>query len=149
VDEASRLTAPPLRFSPDLRLSALVFAGALGTLVIALTTTDPVSRLVFVAATVVLLSYVVTDIVFRPRLSADADGVQVRSPLARVSLTWPQIDDVRADVRNRLGLRSTTLEVDAGETLVVFSRRALGADPAVVQDLVRAMDPRHEIREPG
>ena len=46
------------------------------------------------------------------------------------------------DTRSRYGLRSSTLEVDAGETLVVFSRRALGADPTTVQDIVRAFDPR-------
>ena len=36
---------------------------------------------------------------------------------------------MHADIRARLGLRSTTLEIDAGATLVVLSRRALGADP--------------------
>jgi hypothetical protein len=148
-DEASPLSAPPVRFGPDLRLTALIFVGALATLTIALTTGDPVGRLVFLAATVVLLGYVACDVVFRPRLAADATGLEIRTPLARTKLAWDDIDEVRADVRNRLGLRSITLEVDAGETLVVFSRRALGADPAVVTDLVRSMDPRYEIREPG
>ena len=62
-------------------------------------------------------------------------------PFARTDLTWPEVDRVRADVRSRLGLRSTTLEIDAGEVLVVFSRRALGADPKIVQDLVLALAP--------
>ena len=45
-------------------------------------------------------------------------------------------------MRTRFGLRSTALEIDAGDTLVVLSRRALGADPETVRDLVRAFAPR-------
>jgi hypothetical protein len=49
---------------------------------------------------------------------------------------------VRADTRQRLGLRSVTLEIDAGDELHVFSKRALGAEPDAVAGLIRAMDPR-------
>ena len=56
--------------------------------------------------------------------------MRIRTPLTRADLAWREVEDVSADVRSRYGLRSTTLEVDAGEVLVVFSRRSLGADPA-------------------
>jgi PH (Pleckstrin Homology) domain-containing protein len=81
-------------------------------------------------------------VVFWPRLAADHTGLRIRTPLARADLSWSDVESVTADTRSRYGLRSSTLEVDAGSTLVVFSRRALGADPETVQDVVRALDPR-------
>ena len=51
----------------------------------------------------------------RPRPSAR------RSPRARVP--WAQVADVHAASRTRFGLRSTTLEIDAGAVLAVLSRR--------------------------
>lgn len=142
MDEAHPLTAPTLRFAPDLRLTALIAGAMLIAVGLAATADDAISRAVWIGAALVLAAYAAGDVIFRPRLTADATGLRIRSPLARASLAWPEIEDVRADVRSRLGLRSVTLEVDAGETLVVFSRRALGADPEAVQELVRAMQPR-------
>jgi hypothetical protein len=131
-----------VRFGPDLRLSAVVFLLALGALVLVLTTDDPGGRLLWGVAAVVLAAYAIGDVLFWPRLAVDAHGLRIRTPLARADLPWAQVDGVRADVRSRYGLRTATLEVDAGSTLVVFSRRALGADPDTVESLVRAMDPR-------
>jgi hypothetical protein len=68
--------------------------------------------------------------------------VLIRSPLTRANLAWAEVDDVHAESRTRFGLRSTTLEIDAGPVLAVLSRRALGADPAEVADLVRAFRPQ-------
>ena len=83
------------------------------------------------------------DLVFSPRLEADADGLTIRSPSTRARLAWHEIETVRADVRRRRGLRSTTLEVDAGAVLVVFSRRALGEDPERAAELIA------EVRDSG
>lgn len=132
---------PVTRFGPDRRITALIGVGALGALGLTLAATDGPGRLIFALAAIVLAGYAVGDLVFWPRLAVDASGLRIRTPLARADLTWTDIEDVRADERTRYGLRSTTLEVDAGETLIVFSRRALGADPATVQDLVRAFAP--------
>ena len=96
-------------------------------------TTDAAGRLLFGAACLLLLGYVISDLVYRPRLVFAADGLRVHSPLSRVSCPWTEVEDVRADTRSRYGLRSVTLEIDAGQTLVVLSRRALGADPGLVQ----------------
>jgi hypothetical protein len=62
--------------------------------------------------------------------------------LTRARLRWDEVDGVRADTRIRHGLRSTTLEIDAGPLLAVLSRRALGAEPADVADVVEAFRPR-------
>jgi hypothetical protein len=133
--------APVLRFGPDRRITALIGIAALGAAALSLSTTDSAGRLIWALAAIVLAGYAVGDLVFWPRLTADASGLRIRTPLSRAQLSWTEVDDVRADSRARYGLRSTTLEVDAGETLIVFSRRALGADPETVQDLVRAIAP--------
>jgi hypothetical protein len=140
VDEPSH--APAVRTGPDGRFTALAAGGVAVALIVTLTTADPAGRLLAAIAVVVLLVYVVSDLLFRPRLSATAEGIEIRSPMTRARLPWPAVERVHADTRLRLGLRSTTLEIDAGATLVVLSRRALGADPETIADLVNALRPR-------
>jgi hypothetical protein len=143
VDELSAPgRSPALRFGPDRRITGLFGVGVLGAIILALAASDKPGHLIFALAAIVLAGYAAADLLFWPRLAADVNGLRIRTPFARVDLRWSEVEDVRADARMRYGLRSTTLEVDAGATLVVFSRRALGADPAVVQDLVRALAPR-------
>jgi hypothetical protein len=128
-------TQPVRAFGPDLRFTAGAAVGALLLLAILLTTTDRAGRLLFGAAVVLLLGYVVSDLVFRPRLTLAPAGVRVRSPIARLDCTWAEVEAVHADTRSRYGLRAVTLEIDAGAQLVVLSRRALGADPELVAAL--------------
>jgi hypothetical protein len=146
VDEEGGLSSSSrqvrLRFGPDLRFSAVVFLLAVGALVLAITTSDATGRVLFGLATIVLAGYSVGDVLFWPRLTVDASGLRIRTPLERADLAWADVDAIRADVRRRHGLRSVTLEIDAGRTLVVFSRRALGADPETVAGAVRSLDPR-------
>jgi hypothetical protein len=143
VDDVSQPErAPALRFGPDRRTTALAAVGVLIGVGLAITTDDPQGRFLFGLAAAVLACYALGDVVFSPRLYADGSGLRIRTPMTRVDLAWADVDDVRADVRSRYGVRSSALEVDAGETLVVFSRRSLGADPDTVADLVRALDPR-------
>jgi len=141
VDEPA-LRAPTYRFGPDRRLTALTGGLAFAAAVLAAITADVPGRLLFGLAALVLLAYAVTDLVFYPRITASADGVVVRAPSGIVHLRWAEIDEVRADARQRLGLRSVTLEIDADERLFVFSRRALGADPEQAAAIVAAFDPR-------
>ena len=133
--------APVVRFGPDRRLTAAAAGGALVGIVLCLNTTDMGGRLLWAGAARVLVGYMATDLIWSPRLAADASGVRIRSPFARADLRWDEIDAIRADVRSRYGVRSSTLEIDAGALLVVFSRRSLGADPETVAGLVRAMRP--------
>lgn len=134
--------APRLRFGPDRRYTWAAAAGVVVGVLATVLTGDAQGRLLAGAATLVLVAYVITDLVFAPRLEVDARAVTVRSPLTRAVVPWEQVERVGADSRMRLGLRSTTLEVDAGPVLAVLSRRALGADPAEVADLVNAFRPR-------
>jgi hypothetical protein len=130
-----------VHFVPDRRYTALAAAGLVGALLSVAVTGDRGGRLLAGLAVVVLAAYVVCDLVFRPRLSASATGITVHSPLVRGSWSWSQIEDVRPDTRVRLGLRNTNLEIDAGATLVVLSRRAIGADPSWAADLITAFRP--------
>ncbi|MDQ6850622.1 MAG: PH domain-containing protein [Actinomycetota bacterium] len=133
---------PSMRFGPDRRLTALAAAGIVVAIALALTTGDRPGRLIWALAAVVLTAYTVSDLMFAPRLAVDATGLRVRSPTARAELAWTQLDGVRADARTRYGLRSVTLEIDAGDTLIVLSRRALGAAPELVAETIRSFDPR-------
>jgi hypothetical protein len=134
--------APSYRFGPDRRLTALTGALALVAAIITALTPDTPGRLLFGLATLVLLAYAVSDLLFWPRLIASGAGLVVRSPGGTVELGWHEIAAVRADARQRLGLRSVTLEIDADERLFVFSRRTLGTDPEQAAQLVAAFDPR-------
>lgn len=137
------LVTPPIaRFAPDRRYTAAAALGALVAVVLGVVGGDPAGRLLAAVAALVLVAYVIADVAFSPRLVVSGEGVVIRSPLTRATLTWGEVDDVRAESRSRLGLRSTTLEIDAGPVLAVLSRRALGADPAEVADLIRAFRPQ-------
>ncbi|MDT4949608.1 MAG: hypothetical protein QOJ37_2203 [Pseudonocardiales bacterium] len=132
---------PVVTFVADRRFTGLAAAGVVVAVVIAVLANDRAGQLLAGLAALVLALYVVSDLVFSPRLVVSAQGLRVRSPFTRADLPWSQVEDVRADTRTRLGLRSTTLEIDAGPVLAVMSRRALGADPADVAELVNAFRP--------
>lgn len=132
---------PEARFIPDRRYTWSAGAGAVVALLVVVFGDDPPGRFLAAGALLVLVAYVTTDLVFSPRLVASSAGVTIFSPLTRARLSWAEIDEIRADSRTRLGLRSTTLEIDAGPVLAVLSRRALGADPDEVAALVGAFRP--------
>jgi hypothetical protein len=134
--------APRYRFGPDRRLTAATGALSVVAAIAAALSADRAGQVLLVGVAVVLFAYTVTDLVFWPRLTVTSAGLRIHTPMARTELTWPEVEAVRADARQRLGLRSVTLEIDAGEQLVVFSRRALGTDPEAAADLIRAFDPR-------
>jgi hypothetical protein len=142
VDNIAAGPPVPTCFGPDRRLTAL--AGGLCVLAAITAWRAPSSpgQLLLSLAAAVLFGYAASDLVFAPRLAAGPDGLVVRSPWAWVRLPWERVDAVRADVHHRHGLRSVALEIDAGEQLIVLSRRALGADPEAVATLVRSLDPR-------
>jgi hypothetical protein len=97
---------------------------------------DPAGRILFSVAGAGLLVLAATDLLFRPRLSASPYGLRLRTLSVRRDLPWDRIERVVVDERHRLGLTARTLEIDAGETLVVLGRRGLGADPRDVADAI-------------
>lgn len=126
-----------LTFGPDRRLSAVTGALAVAAAIAAWRSPDAAGRLLLGLAALVLCAYAAVDLICRPRLAAGPHGLDLRTPITRVHLSWSEIEAVRADVRQRHGLRTVALEVDAGNRLCVFSRRALGADPEHVSRLLQ------------
>lgn len=133
--------APICRFGPDRRLTAAMALGAVVAALAAALASDAPGRILLGGAALLLGAYSVTDLVFSPRLVLSGRGLRVHSPLARAELPWSGVD-VRADTRQRYGLRLVTLEIDAGDQLIVLSRRALGADPEQVAALAAGFRPR-------
>lgn len=132
--------AGPVQWSPPgSQTAALTVVGvglALGAVVL-----DPAGRLLAGCAAVLALALVARDLLSRPRLSAEPDGVRVRTLTGRRRLDWA---DVRVQVRviRRLGMSSRLLELDTATgpdddgVLVLLGRRDLGADP---EDVARAL----------
>lgn len=131
-----------VRFIPDRRYTAIAGAGCAAAVTAAALTDAAAGHLLYTLAAVLLLGYVCADLVFSPRLTASETGIVINAPLTRASLSWDQVSEIRADTRFRRGLRSTTLEIDAGTVLAVFSKRALGADPAAAAARIEALRPR-------
>jgi hypothetical protein len=93
-----------------------------------------VVRLVLAAALAAGLTiWAARDLLAPVRLAADPAGVTLVAGFAgHRRLAWSQIERVRVDTRGRLGIRTETLEIDAGESLHLFSEYDLGAPPAEV-----------------
>ncbi|MEV4705391.1 PH domain-containing protein [Actinoplanes sp. NPDC049316] len=99
---------------------------------------DPVRWALALVAAAGLTSWAARDLIRPVRLTADADGVTVVSGFAaRRRLPWSRIERVRVDSRTRRGLRSELLEIDAGESLHLFSGHELGTDP---QEVAQALN---------
>jgi Bacterial PH domain len=120
-------------WSPRPIETAAILAAGLVVLILA-ALADPAGRLLLGVAGLGLLAVATTDLLLRPRLTADAAGIQVRTLATRHRLPWSALRRVEVDEHSRYGLMSRTLELEAGELLVVLGRRTLGADPRDVAD---------------
>jgi hypothetical protein len=129
------------RVKPVLPLAKLLGAAALVLLALGLGQ----GAAGFAAGGVVaagLAVWAVRDLVAPVRLAADPDGVTVITGFAgRRRLAWSQIERVRLDRRDRLGLSTELLEIDTGGTLHLLSVHDLGAPPAEVADALAALRP--------
>ena len=77
-----------------------------------------------------LAAWAARDLLVPVRLSADTGGVTVVSGWSRRRrLAWDQIERVRVDRRERVGLTSEMLELDTGDQLHLFSQYDLGTAP--------------------
>jgi Bacterial PH domain len=125
-----------VQWAPRTAETALAGAGAVAAAMVAVTL-DPAGRLLLGLAAVCLAALAVADLVLRPRLRADADGIELRRLDGRRRLPWSAVREVRVDVHNRYGLASRTLELDTDDDLVLLGRRSLGADPRDVAEALR------------
>jgi hypothetical protein len=126
------------RVKPVLPVTKLLGAAALVVLVVVAGEGDPVRWALALAAAAGLAIWALRDLIRPVRLTADTDGVTVVSGFAaRRRLPWARIERVRVDSRTRRGLRSELLEIDAGESLHLFSAHELGTEP---EEVARALN---------
>jgi PH (Pleckstrin Homology) domain-containing protein len=127
----------PWRIKPVLPVTKLL--GAVAVIVLAATFgRDPVQWFAAIAAAIGLSAWALRDLIAPVRLAADTQGLTVRVGFAgRRRLPWAQVERVRLDRRDRLGVKTELLEVDADDNLYLFSVHDLGAPPdAVLPELL-------------
>ena len=123
-----------------LPVTKLLGAVAVTVLVVAFGRRDPVQWFLAGAASLALAIWALRDLIAPVRLAADPDGITVVAGYARRRrLAWSQIAAVRIDRRDRLGVRTRMLEVDAEDNLYLFSMHDLGAEPDDVLAAITAL----------
>jgi hypothetical protein len=128
------------RIKPVLPVTKAMGVVAVLVLAAAFAGRDPVRWSLAAVLAVVLAIWAVRDLVAPVRLAADVGGITVITGFARRRhLPWAQIERVRVDVTSRRGLRSELLELDAGESIYLFSAHQLGALPDEVATALGAL----------
>jgi hypothetical protein len=118
------------RVKSVLPVTKLMGAVAIVVLAVAFSGHDPIRWAIALAVALALAVWALRDLVVPVRLAADASGVTVVTGFARRRhLPWSAVERVRVDRRTHRGLRSETLELDAGDAIYLFSANDLGAFP--------------------
>ncbi|GGM00109.1 PH domain-containing protein [Nakamurella endophytica] len=95
-------------------------------------------RVVAAAAAVLVAVAVGCGLAARRRLTADDDGFTLRGPGGARRFEWRHVVAVQSPTRRRLGLSSTSVEIDLDDDgLILLSRTELGADPGTVAAALR------------
>ena len=132
------MTPQPWRIRPVLPVTKLLGAVAIVVLALAFIRRDPVQWAIAGAAAAGLAIWALRDLIAPVRLAADADGVTVVVGFAgRRRHRWSEIERVRLDRRERIGVTAEYLEVDADDALYLFSMHDLGTDP---RDVLAVLD---------
>lgn len=90
--------------------------------------TDWSGRLISGPAMVIAGVLGVRDLLLRPALVANAEGLRVVWGLRRVSVGWQDVQRLRLQTDRRTPL----LEIDLGDSLILLARTRLGRPPAAV-----------------
>lgn len=136
-----------LRYSPKPPAVAVAWAAFLAAAGWAAGTSDPVGRVLALAAVVLLGSLALIATVARPRLAADQDGIQVGRLRGALRWSWRDVHRIEVLRTRRLGRESRVLELEASgpdgtARLFVLTRLDLGADPHQVAQALRAVSGR-------
>ncbi|MEV1146409.1 PH domain-containing protein [Micromonospora sp. NPDC049799] len=139
-------TEPPARqWRVPPALPAAKAAGAVVLVAVALLFAggDIVQLVLAALAAAVLLGWAARDVLAPVRLAVDPEGITVvRGFAGHRHLPWSAVEAVTVDRRNRRGLAGPVLEIDAGESLHLFGRTDLGADPVEVAEALHEARPR-------
>ncbi|HJQ46067.1 MAG TPA: PH domain-containing protein [Amycolatopsis sp.] len=118
-------------WAPRPALVAVGWCGATAAIVAAVVSADRAGTVLFAIAALALVMLSLHGLLIRPRLTADASGLRVRSLHGTLDLSWPDTLTLLRTAK-RLGRDSKTLEISSGDHLFVFGWVELGADPADV-----------------
>jgi PH (Pleckstrin Homology) domain-containing protein len=139
------MSPQPWRIKPVLPVTKGLGAVAVPILVFAFGRNDPVQWVMAAAVAIGLAGWALRDVVAPVRLAADTEGVTVMAGYARRRrVPWSAIERVRLDRRDRLGITSELLEIDADDALFLFSMHDLGADPHDVLPVLEELRARHD-----
>ena len=142
------MSAQPWRIKPVLPVTKGLAAVAVLVLSFAFGRDDPIQWVMAGAVAIGLAGWALRDLVAPVRLAADIDAVTVVEGYARRRrLGWVEIERVRVDRRERLGLTTELLEVDSGEDIYLYSVHDLGADPRDVLAVLEELRAQHDKRE--
>jgi len=130
------------RVSPALPVLKLAGALTLPALALLLDSDDLVTVALAVLTGAALAGWAARDLIAPVRLAVDPEGVTViRGFAGRLLLPWTAIEKMTVDRRARRGMTGEILEIDAGDSLHLFSRHDLGADPAEVAEALHEAHP--------
>ena len=137
------LTSYRWRIRPALPIGKFAAAVLLLAVGIVFASGDVVQLVVAALAAAGLAGSAVRDLLAPVRLAADPTGVTVVSGYAgRRHLPWAAVEQIMVTDRARLGLRTELLEIDCGETIHLFGRHDLGAEPTEVASVLHALRDR-------
>ncbi|MCX4387765.1 PH domain-containing protein [Micromonospora peucetia] len=136
--------APARQWRVPPALPALKLTGSVALLALALLLDggDLVRLALAVLMAAALAGWATRDLVAPVRLAVDPDGITVIQGFAgHRRLPWSAVEKVTVDRHTRRGLTGEMLEIDAGESLHLFGRHDLGADPAEVAEALHEARP--------
>lgn len=88
------------------------------------------------AAGVALVAAAAVLLAVRRRVTAGPAGVAVQGLTGTRRWLWSDLEAIAVATQQRLGLTTTTLELDLGDDIVVLGRIDLDDDPATVHDML-------------
>ncbi|MEV6691420.1 PH domain-containing protein [Micromonospora sp. NPDC051196] len=130
------------RTPPALPVLKLVAAAGVLALGILLAEGDLLRPVLGALGAALLAGWGIRDVIAPVRLAVDPNGITVPAGwTGRRHLPWSAVETIRVQRRPGRGFAGPALEIDTSDSLHLFSRLDLGADPEDVADALAAARP--------
>jgi hypothetical protein len=143
MDSVPGTPGPTDTWSTSVGLVVTCWVLAAAALAYTVLSTDPPGRIVTALATIGLAAFALFGTVARPRLAANADGIEIRGLSGRQRLRWGSVR-ISVSSTRRLGRQVSLLELDTDDEqaadggLIVLGWLDLGTEPEQVASALRA-----------